>query len=903
LSNPLVSVIIPTYNSESILSKCLESIKNQTYKNIETIIVDNFSNDGTVKIAKKYEVRLFQSKSGMSMARNIGFQKSEKHSKYLLSIDSDMELMPEVIEQCVSLAESNNTNIGAIIIPERTVGNLTIAQIRTFERSFYRDTEVEAARFFRKHLVERVGGYDEDITFCEDRTLPQKIQQLGYNVKARINTEILHHEEHLSFSSHLRKKYQYGKSAGNYLKRYKKYWKKQGSLFYRLSLFLKDRRFYSKPLLAIAVLTLKTMEYISAGLGYFDIRMVKMSFKSILERSDLWLSKLLLAFSFLILISYTWIIGFSVKIVTSLSFIIIGSITYILIRNSEYTPKQVVIDYTKTYRLLLNIAFINIFTISILLLFKDLYIRPISYFILISILSVLIFLETEISDYKLILPKILLLSVNLRIGLLYKFPSIFGGDGAYHYGLIKEALLTGDIVGKAAFYSEYPIPHINTIIHMLIPGLNYKDALTTSWAFPRAIIAVLFIYLLGRELFNEKIGLISSLLIVLFPFDIWHSSHLAPMTFGNAIIPIMLYFFMFRKTNHHFLFGIVTLIIIAYSHPLTMVIVLVITFWLFIGSLFYKIIDKKSRVFPFILVLFIFFTRWAYFSRLSWIGRIVYKISDIYTIIILMLKESSFILETGYIVGNLSSFDEMLNTLGFSLFLCISVIGILFILRRKNKTIQVVEMLFATVLLAIIVIGFSSIGIWILPHRWFGPLGMLLVIPAAIGIQRALVKKSLSAIIMFIMAFFMITNSIANFDSPIYANEDTICWAFTESEISAADWSFQKANGILLDGNYKAYFRSLKFRYEPPKISSDDGIILIRNYILEHAFYKGEKYIFNTKYEKGERIKIEPSQISMLNEQEKNIILNLDQNLSKIYDNGNVNSYYQNPLQWIDKEK
>ena len=54
MSKPLVSVIIPTYNSEKTLPLCLESIKRQTYKNIEVIIVDNFSVDRTVDIAKRY---------------------------------------------------------------------------------------------------------------------------------------------------------------------------------------------------------------------------------------------------------------------------------------------------------------------------------------------------------------------------------------------------------------------------------------------------------------------------------------------------------------------------------------------------------------------------------------------------------------------------------------------------------------------------------------------------------------------------------------------------------------------------------------------------------------------------------------------------------------------------------
>ena len=54
MENPLVSVIIPTYNSSRTLEKCLESIKNQTYKNIEIIVVDNNSTDNTKEIAKKF---------------------------------------------------------------------------------------------------------------------------------------------------------------------------------------------------------------------------------------------------------------------------------------------------------------------------------------------------------------------------------------------------------------------------------------------------------------------------------------------------------------------------------------------------------------------------------------------------------------------------------------------------------------------------------------------------------------------------------------------------------------------------------------------------------------------------------------------------------------------------------
>ena len=54
MDEPLVSIIIPTYSSEKTLPICLESIKRQTYKNVEVIVADNFSTDRTVEIARSY---------------------------------------------------------------------------------------------------------------------------------------------------------------------------------------------------------------------------------------------------------------------------------------------------------------------------------------------------------------------------------------------------------------------------------------------------------------------------------------------------------------------------------------------------------------------------------------------------------------------------------------------------------------------------------------------------------------------------------------------------------------------------------------------------------------------------------------------------------------------------------
>ena len=78
---PLVSIIVPIYNAEKYLKDCLESIKNQTYKNIEVIMVDDGSKDGSAGIARRYAssdsrfIYILQENSGVSVARNTGLKR------------------------------------------------------------------------------------------------------------------------------------------------------------------------------------------------------------------------------------------------------------------------------------------------------------------------------------------------------------------------------------------------------------------------------------------------------------------------------------------------------------------------------------------------------------------------------------------------------------------------------------------------------------------------------------------------------------------------------------------------------------------------------------------------------------------------------------------------------------
>ena len=266
----MVSVVIPTFNSERFLERCLRSVRGQTYPNVEVIVVDNYSRDKTREIAKKYADRVVLCRAGRSKAKNVGVNLAK--GDYVLFIDSDMELSRRVIEECLEAVEKDE-RVGGVVIPERSVGDSFWVRVRDFERSFYAGTEVESARFFRKDLVLKVGGFDEDIVFFEESTLPQKIAALGFNVKVRIKAEILHHEGDFFIWKWLKKKLHYGRSAIDYKEKYGGYALKQLNAFHRLSIFLKNRKFFSKPLLMLGVIILKLLEFFSTGLGYLAGKM------------------------------------------------------------------------------------------------------------------------------------------------------------------------------------------------------------------------------------------------------------------------------------------------------------------------------------------------------------------------------------------------------------------------------------------------------------------------------------------------------------------------------------------------------------------------------------------------------------------------------------------------------
>lgn len=262
--DPLVSVIIPTKNSSFTLARCLDSIISQTYKNIEIIVVDNYSDDSTLLIAKRYTNKSFNIGSGRSTQVNFGAKVAS--GKYIYRVDSDFVVEPDVISESVALAELKNYD--AILIHNTSDPTVSYwAKVRKFERDMYVSDDVNVAvRFIRKDVFLSVGGFDPKLEATEDYDLHNRIIE-KYNI-GRISSIEVHLGEYKTIMEIARKNYYYGKSINLFLKKNKNRGIRQ-TIPFRTAFIKNYRNFLSHPFLTIGFIIYQIVKYISGFCGIF----------------------------------------------------------------------------------------------------------------------------------------------------------------------------------------------------------------------------------------------------------------------------------------------------------------------------------------------------------------------------------------------------------------------------------------------------------------------------------------------------------------------------------------------------------------------------------------------------------------------------------------------------------
>ena len=238
---PLVSVVITTKNEEKNIENCLISIQEQTYQNIEIVVVDNSSSDKTKELSLKYTKNFYNKGPERSAQRNFGMI-DKSNGEYVMFVDADMMLGPYLVEDCIKyLKDSSNI---ALHIPEIVLGTNYFSKVRRFERSFYDGTVIDGARFFIKKKFNSVGGFDERMSGPEDWDIDKKIKKIGsigvlksidrdlaewslfiYILDRGVNANkssngVFHNESNFVLAEYFRKKSYYSKSFDIYIKKW-----------------------------------------------------------------------------------------------------------------------------------------------------------------------------------------------------------------------------------------------------------------------------------------------------------------------------------------------------------------------------------------------------------------------------------------------------------------------------------------------------------------------------------------------------------------------------------------------------------------------------------------------------------------------------------------------------------
>ena len=277
-----LSVVITTRNEEANIANCIRAF-DAVREDVEIIVVDNASTDATKRIAADLGAKVLDKGPERSAQRNLGWQTAA--AEWVIVLDADMILPEETITEILGIAgedfrrETGDGRRGlksevssplAYWIPEVRTGSGIRVKARNFERSFYDGTCIDALRLFHKSVLEKTGGYDENlIAGPEDWELDIRVLATGAKC-AVLKHHLIHNEKQLTLKRMLEKKAYYTKSMADYQAKWKDHpaLRKQFGLYYRfIGVFIENgkwRKLIRHPILAFVMY----FERFAVGLTY-----------------------------------------------------------------------------------------------------------------------------------------------------------------------------------------------------------------------------------------------------------------------------------------------------------------------------------------------------------------------------------------------------------------------------------------------------------------------------------------------------------------------------------------------------------------------------------------------------------------------------------------------------------
>jgi len=190
-SKKLVSVIMPCFNCEKTVAASIESILNQTYQNIEILIIDDGSKDNTYEILKKFQskhknIRLFKNQDNLGLTKSLNILIEESKGEYIARQDSDdisvidrISLQYEFMEQKeLDFCSSRATILYSGKKIPRSSHYLPKKIVMKFKNPF-----IHGTLFIKKSILLDVGKYDENFYYAQDYKLMKTLIDNNYKFK------------------------------------------------------------------------------------------------------------------------------------------------------------------------------------------------------------------------------------------------------------------------------------------------------------------------------------------------------------------------------------------------------------------------------------------------------------------------------------------------------------------------------------------------------------------------------------------------------------------------------------------------------------------------------------------------------------------------------------------------
>jgi len=484
------------------------------------------------------------------------------------------------------------------------------------------------------------------------------------------------------------------------------------------------------------------------------------------------------------------------------------------------------------------------------------------------------------------------------------FPTLIGDDPWWHQ-VFTQSILDSGFIPEGYSYSKLPIMHLMIGVTSLITGLDYKMATMFSISLMQIICLLLFVFLLGRFIFNAKVGLLAALLLGVSNYFIHISYMTTANTLGVVLIPIIVYL-LFKMKQDKSLIGsslsILLMIVLILTHTIASMGMVILLFAFWSGSeVFERIYTEKCKITATLGIAIFFVVAmlawWMYASR--HLVNLVRLIEWGFSIDVWTRGEPVYVAIDQY-SHNMPLLELLFNHTGEYLFFAIALIGAFYMISKEVKNLHSFNIGVGGMVMLGIVVYAILFRYVILSDRWHYLSQVLLSIPLAtafflfsMSLKKNFTKTLFVVTAVAVLSFSMIMTPAANMDNPLF-KDATVRKAYTKSELQVIETMLGLTDKkIVTDDSLAGHLTYLSqfppermfsiqecfytkdfyydFYYEKEHINYQNSIIVIRKGFSQNTITAGMYSFIKLDYD--------PAQLLA------------EEDFCRIYDSGSVSAF------------